>query len=79
MERLASELSNVTLKYLVPNKYFSHIDFIWAKDVKTLVNDKLIDHMSKYVDDEIFYNKATSQKSFGILTIAVVFFITVVR
>lgn len=79
MDRLATELPNVTSKYLVRNKYFSHIDFIWAKDVKTLVNDKLIDHMSKYVEDDIFYNKATGQKSLEIFTVVLFSFILFVR
>lgn len=79
MERLASELPNVTKKYLVPDKYFTHIDFIWAKDAKTLLNDAVIEHMTEMVDENVVHSKGVMAKSFFILTLLFSFTITLVR
>ncbi|CAH0560471.1 unnamed protein product [Brassicogethes aeneus] len=42
VERLAKELPNLVRKTLLPNN-FTHLDFLWAKDVTTLLNNDLIE------------------------------------
>uniref|UniRef100_T1JB83 Lipase n=1 Tax=Strigamia maritima TaxID=126957 RepID=T1JB83_STRMM len=44
---LGDNLQNLVLKYRVADKNFSHVDFLWAIDVKTLLYDKLIEMMTK--------------------------------
>ncbi|XP_012529859.1 lipase 3 [Monomorium pharaonis] len=47
VEKLYSELSNPSGKTLIANKKFNHVDYIWAKDVKTLVYDQILGEMKK--------------------------------
>ncbi|XP_037958906.1 lipase 1-like [Teleopsis dalmanni] len=39
---LAEQLPNLQQLYLVAHKNFNHLDFIWAKDLKKLVNDQIL-------------------------------------
>ncbi|XP_041984663.1 lipase 3-like [Aricia agestis] len=48
VRKLASKLSNVVEDYLVPFHGFNHLDFIIARDVKTLVYDKVKYVLKKY-------------------------------
>lgn len=45
---MADILPNVVEIYEVPLKKFTHNDFMWAKDVKTLVNDEVIRLLKKH-------------------------------
>lgn len=45
---LIDVLPNVVRDYLVPWELFNHVDFIWAKDVKELVNNDVVDVLNKY-------------------------------
>ncbi|XP_065225618.1 lipase 1-like [Planococcus citri] len=49
VERLAKKLPNVKKKYLVPYKYFNHMDYIWAKDAKKLLFDDVIETMKDFL------------------------------
>lgn len=44
---LARSLPNVQEKYLVPLKLFNHVDFMWAKDARSLVYDQILMNMKK--------------------------------
>jgi len=46
--QLAATLPNLALNFRVNFSEFNHIDFIFAKDVDTLVNKPLMDILSKY-------------------------------
>lgn len=50
VNHLARELNNVTLQYLIKDRFFSHIDFIWANQIDVLVNYPVIEHMEKFID-----------------------------
>ncbi|KAG5881589.1 hypothetical protein JTB14_034809 [Gonioctena quinquepunctata] len=56
VEKLAKELPNVVKKKLIEYKKFNHLDFIFAKDVNTLLNNDLLDHMRGFIE----YNVTTS-------------------
>lgn len=56
------------------DKFFSHLDFIWAKDIKVLLNDMVIEHMTSYVD-----NGAIIEKSIGMFAFTFSFIIIFVR
>ncbi|XP_038212159.1 lipase 3-like [Zerene cesonia] len=45
---LRSKLPNVVEFYKVPLKYFNHYDFIWAKDIKTLILPRMLELLEKY-------------------------------
>ncbi|XP_071642183.1 uncharacterized protein [Temnothorax longispinosus] len=47
VEKLYSELGNPAGKILIADKKFNHVDYVWAKDVKTLVYDQIISQMKK--------------------------------
>lgn len=47
VEYLRSHLRNVKGSYVVPNKEFAHVDFIYSVYVKKLLNDKIISVMEK--------------------------------
>lgn len=40
---LAAKLPNLLGTYVVPLAQFNHLDFLWAKDAKALVYDKVIE------------------------------------
>ncbi|XP_078042083.1 lipase 3 [Augochlora pura] len=44
VRRLYKELPNAQ-QYLVPHKQFSHLDFVWGKDVDTLVYNRVLSRM----------------------------------
>ncbi|CAB0033917.1 unnamed protein product [Trichogramma brassicae] len=45
---LAKDIPNLETVEAVPDHKFTHLDFIFAKDVKTLLNDRLMQMMAKY-------------------------------
>ncbi|XP_011865874.1 PREDICTED: lipase 3-like [Vollenhovia emeryi] len=47
VEKLHSELTNPTGLTLIDDENFNHVDYMWAKDVKTLVYDQIISTMKK--------------------------------
>ncbi|XP_012537855.1 lipase 3 isoform X3 [Monomorium pharaonis] len=47
VEKLYSQLSNPSGKTLIANKNFNHVDYMWAKDVKKLVYDLILNEMKK--------------------------------
>ncbi|XP_043481763.1 lipase 3-like [Leptopilina heterotoma] len=47
-EELKKHLPNVVTFEKVPHANFSHLDFLWAKNVRTLLNDRIIQLMSKF-------------------------------
>ncbi|XP_033337986.2 lipase 3 [Megalopta genalis] len=44
VRRLSKELPNAQ-RYLVPYQHFSHIDFVWGKDVDTLLYNRVLNRM----------------------------------
>ncbi|XP_068082716.1 lipase 1 [Anabrus simplex] len=48
VEEFYLKLKNRIGKYLVKLPQFNHLDFLWAKDVKTLVYDELIDRIKQF-------------------------------
>ena len=47
MKKLYKELGNPFGKTLIADKKFNHLDYMWAKDVKKLVYDQIIERMKK--------------------------------
>ncbi|KAH8341965.1 hypothetical protein KR059_006403, partial [Drosophila kikkawai] len=45
--RLRNQLPNVILDYLIPDERFNHINFVWGNNMKTVINDRVIDIISK--------------------------------
>lgn len=43
LNELLKKLRNIAEIYEVPHNMFNHIDYLWARDVKTLLNDKLVE------------------------------------
>ena len=48
MIELNERLPNVCLTEKVPYELFSHIDFIWAIDAKTLLYDRILELIQKF-------------------------------
>lgn len=46
VKQLESTLPNVIESYRVPFKKFNHIDFLWSRNVKELINDKILQLLS---------------------------------
>ncbi|KYQ55059.1 Lipase 3 [Trachymyrmex zeteki] len=46
VDQLEKELGNPLGKFLVPHKKFNHLDFMWAKDVKELLYNKILNLMT---------------------------------
>uniref|UniRef100_A0A6P7FGR5 Uncharacterized protein LOC114329263 n=1 Tax=Diabrotica virgifera virgifera TaxID=50390 RepID=A0A6P7FGR5_DIAVI len=49
VERLSKELPNVVKLQLVQDRRFNHLDYLWAKDVHTILNDDVIATQNKYI------------------------------
>ncbi|XP_020279760.1 lipase 3-like [Pseudomyrmex gracilis] len=49
VENLYTELGNPFGKFLVPDKRFNHIDFMWAKNGKELLYDYILDQMKQFL------------------------------
>ncbi|XP_043269208.1 uncharacterized protein [Venturia canescens] len=50
VDHLYRELGNPIGKFRVPHESFGHIDFLWAKDGKELLYDKIVSLMKKYAN-----------------------------
>ena len=48
MERLAKALPRLEEKYLISLKQFSHVDYMWAKDVRGLLYERMIKKMKEF-------------------------------
>ncbi|XP_018049963.1 PREDICTED: lipase 3-like [Atta colombica] len=48
VDQLEKELGNPLGKFLVPYKKFNHLDFMWAKDVKELLYNKILNLMTHF-------------------------------
>jgi len=46
--KLNRALTNVVDLYCVPWDDFNHFDFLWANDVKSLINDRVIRLLQKF-------------------------------
>ncbi|OXU24914.1 hypothetical protein TSAR_006225 [Trichomalopsis sarcophagae] len=51
VEKVHSKLPNAIGKFRVPRDKFNHMDFVWGKNVKTLVYDKVLKFLAKYHHD----------------------------
>ncbi|XP_024875874.1 lipase 1-like, partial [Temnothorax curvispinosus] len=49
---LGKRLPNVLLTEEVPFKHFSHVDFLWAINAKTLLYDRLLELLQKFDADQ---------------------------
>lgn len=47
VKRLKKVLRSIKFKYLVPYPGWNHMDFIWAKDIKEILNDMVIENIRK--------------------------------
>ncbi|XP_055715506.1 lipase 3-like [Phlebotomus papatasi] len=50
VKKLRVKLKNVIGKYLVPLPKFNHLDFIWAKDARSLLYNKVLHIMNSAID-----------------------------
>lgn len=48
VHQLSKDLGNTYGEFLVPHEYFNHLDFMWAKDVKELLYDKILSLMTHF-------------------------------
>ncbi|KAH8410630.1 hypothetical protein KR009_007733 [Drosophila setifemur] len=51
VEAMAGDLGNVTGMYLVPQKEFNHMDFLWANDVRKMLYHRLLQVLGILSDD----------------------------
>ncbi|OXU22918.1 hypothetical protein TSAR_015664 [Trichomalopsis sarcophagae] len=51
VEKIYSKLPNPIGKFRVPHEKFNHLDFVWAKDVKTLLYNKVLSLLARYHHD----------------------------
>lgn len=59
---LYSQLKNVTELYQVPMKDFKHIDFIYSRFVRDVINEKVIDALQT-ADDAQYSDSIASENS----------------
>ncbi|XP_046394878.1 lipase 3-like [Ischnura elegans] len=59
VDQLYHQLPNALGKHRVPLPQFNHLDFLWAKDVKTLLYDSLLDLIHK----EVHPSKSSGSRS----------------
>lgn len=48
MDRLAKALPRVEEKYLISLKQFNHVDYMWAKDTRGLLYERMIKKMKEF-------------------------------
>lgn len=48
VDKLYTKLGNPFGKFRVPYDKFNHLDFLWAKDVKSLLYDKILSLMTHF-------------------------------
>ena len=53
VDRLFKELGNPIGKFLVPQKTFSHSDFAWGIDAKSMVHQTIIDFMHHFNSNDL--------------------------
>jgi len=53
VEMLHRELPNVVEKYLVKDKEFNHLDFIWGIDARELLWDRMLENMRNHENSVI--------------------------
>jgi len=41
------------LDYLIPDPLYNHVNFIWGNDVKTVINDRMVEIMRKVDNGEL--------------------------
>ncbi|CAH1139396.1 unnamed protein product [Phyllotreta striolata] len=75
VERFSDELPNLVKKRLIENKKFTHLDFLWAKDVNKIVNADVLEHMKQYVNQS---NKANSGVNEKFIPILIILFIHII-
>ncbi|XP_017098803.2 lipase 1 isoform X1 [Drosophila bipectinata] len=51
VEAMCDDLGNVTGRYLVPQKEFNHMDFLWATDVRKMLYRRMLQVLGKVPDD----------------------------
>lgn len=51
VDQLTESLPNVVHKYLIEDEEFTHLDFMLAVDVNTLVHDEIVALMKNYWED----------------------------
>ncbi|KAH8255137.1 hypothetical protein KR038_010534, partial [Drosophila bunnanda] len=51
VEAMCDDLGNVTGKYLVPQKEFNHMDFLWATDVRKMLYRRMLQVLGKLPED----------------------------
>ncbi|KAL7286735.1 hypothetical protein TKK_0019037 [Trichogramma kaykai] len=49
VKELSDNLPNLQKRFLLPNKLFNHIDFLWSKNVKKELYYQVINDMSRFV------------------------------
>ncbi|XP_026749708.2 lipase 3-like [Galleria mellonella] len=52
VRKLREKLPSTTQMYLVPYPEFNHIDYIWANDAQTLVNEKVLSTLKSTFENE---------------------------
>ncbi|XP_044010330.1 lipase 3-like [Aphidius gifuensis] len=55
-EEIIKRVSSKVLAEPVPHKAFSHFDFVLAKDVKKLLNERIIERLYQFANKKIFFD-----------------------
>ena len=50
-EELSKHLPNVVTFEKVPHSNFSHLDFLWAKSIRPLLNERILQLVSKFPNE----------------------------
>lgn len=56
VNKLKAKLPASTESYLIPYAEFNHLDYLWAIDAPTLLNDKVIEKLDKTSDYDFFFS-----------------------
>ncbi|XP_044010329.1 lipase member N-like [Aphidius gifuensis] len=55
-EEIIKRVSSKVIAEPVPHKAFNHLDFIIAKDIKKLLNDRIIERIYQFANKKIFFD-----------------------
>lgn len=55
VDKLVTYFKQMMDHYVIPDKHFNHLDFIWSSNVRQMVNDPLILNLQKHDENNAYY------------------------